>query len=119
MSPHDKPLVWLHGQVKSPPMAASGRLEMGFLLRRLQRGESIAPPHSKPMPTVGKLCHELRVLDARGNWRLIYRVEPDAIVILEVFSKKTQKTPALVIENCRARLKEYENACKQEKAPRR
>jgi phage-related protein len=81
-------------------MTAAGRLEMGFLLRRLQRGESIAPPHSKPMPTVGKRCHELRVQDERGNWRLAYRVEADAIVILEVFSKKTQKTPALVLENC-------------------
>lgn len=119
MSPKDRPLVWLHGQVKSPPMAREGRLEMGFLLRRLQRGESIAPPHSKPMPSVGRQCHELRVPDIRGNWRLVYRVEPDAIVILDVFSKKTQKTPAQVIENCRSRLKEYENASKQEKAPRR
>jgi phage-related protein len=100
-------------------MAISGRLEMGFLLRRLQHGEPIAPPHSKPMPTVGKRCHELRVQDIRGNWRLIYRVETDAIVILDIFSKKTQKTPASVLENCRLRLKEYENACKQEKAPHR
>jgi phage-related protein len=119
MSPHDKPLVWLHGQVKSPPMAKSGRLEMGFLLRRLQRGESVAPPHSKPLPTVGTNCHELRVTDQRGNWRLVYRIDADAIVILEVFAKKTQKTPKSMIETCRSRLKEYENACKQTKAPRR
>jgi len=33
----DKPLVWLHGAVKSPPFSATARLEAGFLLRRLQR----------------------------------------------------------------------------------
>lgn len=37
-------------------------------------------------------------------------VEPDAVVILEVFSKKTRKTPNAVIEACKRRLREYENA---------
>jgi len=64
------------------------------------------------MPTIGRRCHELRVADERGNWRLMYRIDPDAIVVLEVFSKTTQKTPASVIETCRLRLKEYEHACK-------
>ncbi|WP_410175623.1 type II toxin-antitoxin system RelE/ParE family toxin [Limnoraphis robusta] len=40
--------------------------------------------------------------------RIVYWVDEDAIVILEVFSKKTQKTPKAVIDACRRRLKEYD-----------
>ncbi len=60
----DKPLVWLHGAVKTPPFSAQTRIEAGVLLRRLQRGENIALPHSRPMPAIGKACHELRIQDA-------------------------------------------------------
>jgi phage-related protein len=40
----------------------------------------------------------------------VYRVDPDAIVIAEVFAKKTAKTPAAVLDACRRRLKEYDDA---------
>jgi len=53
MSPNDKPLVWLHGEVKSPPLSSAARIEAGFLLRRLQRGDHVELPHSRPMPTIG------------------------------------------------------------------
>ena len=36
MSPHDKPLAWLHGEVASPPFGDEARREAGYLLRRLQ-----------------------------------------------------------------------------------
>ena len=49
----DKLLRWLHGEVKTPPFSRAARLEAGFLLRRLQQGESIALPHSRPMPSIG------------------------------------------------------------------
>lgn len=110
MSPRDKPLIWLHGEVESPPFTQEGRLEAGFLLRRLQRGDSIGMPASRPMPSIGARCHELRINDASGNWRLVYRIDSDAIVIVEVFSKKTQATPKTVVDVCRKRLKEYDHA---------
>ena len=112
MSPKDKPLAWLHGEVKSPPLSREARIETGFLLRRLQRGESLPMPQSRPMPSVAPRCHELRINDASGQWRLIYRVDSDAIVIAEVFAKKSAKTPKAVLEVCRRRLKEYDNAGK-------
>ncbi len=31
-----KPLVWLKGEVKTPPFSSQARLEAGFLLRKLQ-----------------------------------------------------------------------------------
>ena len=110
MNPQDKPLVWLHGEVKSPPFSQPARLEAGQLLRRLQRGEHLAMPHSRPMASIGPWCQELRIVDAGATWRIIYRTDPDAIVIAEVFSKKTRQTPHWVIETCRRRLREYDHA---------
>jgi phage-related protein len=112
VSPKDKPLAWLHGEVKTPPFSEEARFEVGFLLRRLQRGESLSMPQSRPMPSIAARCHELRINDAGGNWRVVYRIDADAIVILEVFAKKTGTTPKAVIATCRRRLKEYDSAGK-------
>mgnify|MGYP001815670334 FL=1 len=109
MSPKDKPLVWMHGEVKTPPFSKLARLQAGFLLRLLQRGEKIAMPHSRPRPSIGRRCHELRVADEKVSWRIVYRIDEDAIVILEVFSKKTGKTPKSIIDICRTRLREYDH----------
>jgi phage-related protein len=108
VSPKDKPLVWKGGEVKTPPLSPAARLEMGYLLRQLQQGAMLGMPASRPMPSIGPRCHELRVNDAKANWRLMYRLDTDAIVILEVFAKKTQATPKAVIELCQRRLKEYD-----------
>jgi len=109
MSPKDKPLVWMHGEVKTPPFSKQARLQAGFLLRLLQRGEKIALPHSRPMPSIGRRCHELRVSDEKVSWRIVYRIDEDGIVILEVFSKKTGKTPKSIIDICKTRLREYDH----------
>jgi len=53
-------------------------------------------------------CYELRINDVSGTWRIVYKVAVDAIVILEVFSKKTQPTPREVVDVCRKRLRQYE-----------
>lgn len=110
MSPKHKPIAWLHGEVKTPPFSAEARVEAGYLLRKLQQGDNIAMPHSRPMPSIGSRCHELRVNDEDANWRLIYRIDEDAIVLLEVFSKKTGKTPKRIIDLCKKRMKEYDDA---------
>lgn len=102
----DKPLVWLRGEVKTPPFSAHARIEAGVLLRRLQRGENIALPHSRPMPAIGKACHELRIQDTNQTWR-VYHVDATAIAILEVFAKTTQQTPKAVIDTRKARLRHY------------
>ena len=112
MSVADKPLVWLHGEIKTPPFATEARIEAGVLLRRLQRGESLGMPHSRPLPAIGGRCHELRVRDGKVNWRIVYRTDGDAIVIGEVFAKKTRTTPKGVIATCQRRFREYDDACK-------
>ncbi len=106
----DKPLVWLHGEIKTPPFSGDARIEAGCLLRRLQRGESLGLPHSRPMPVIGSRCHELRVKDKSAQWRIVYRLDADAIVIADVFTKKTRETPQQVIETCQRRLRAYDAA---------
>ena len=110
MSPSDKPLVWLHGEIKTPPLSQAARIEAGYLLRLLQKGQAVGMPQSRPMPVVGPRCHELRVRDIGADWRIVYRLDADAVVILEVFAKKTRATPKTVIDACTRRLKEYERA---------
>jgi phage-related protein len=107
MNGGDKPLVWLAGEIKTPPFSSAARIAAGTLLRRLQQAESIGMPHSRPMPSIGPRCHELRIRDENQNWRIVYRIDSDAIVIVEVFAKRTRTTPKQVIEICRSRLRNY------------
>ena len=76
-----KPLRWLKGEVKTPPMSVEARRKMGMLPRGLQEGEQPSMPHSRPMPSIGPGVHELRVSDQNKTWRLVYRSDPDAILL--------------------------------------
>ena len=100
--PARKPLVFLQGSIKSPPFTSEGRLEAGTRLREIQEGEALGMPASRPR------VHELRIRDAGHNWRIIYRIDADRILIVEVFAKTTRATPRTVVEACQARLKRYE-----------
>ena len=108
--PSDKPLVWLHGEIRTPPFSRAARIEAGYLLRLLQKGQAVGMPQSRPMPAIGQRCHELRVRDAAADWRIVCRLDADAVVILAIFSKKTRATPQTVIAACTRRLKEYDRA---------
>ncbi len=110
MSGDDKPIVWLHGEVKSPPFSREARLHAGFLLRRLQRGDTLSMPYSRPMPIIGPGCHELRIVDGDSTWRIVYRTDEDAVIIAEVFQKKTAQTPKRVISTSTTRRREYDDA---------
>lgn len=107
MARDDKPLAWLHGEIRTRPFSREARIEAGVLLRRLQRGESLGLPYSRPMPTIGAHVHELRIPYATKTWRIFYHVTAEVIAILEVAEKKTQKTPQQVIATCRKRLKQF------------
>jgi phage-related protein len=102
----DKSLFVLYGEIKTPPMSETERRKAGLFLRLLQQGETLSLPESRPMPTIGPRCHELRI----KQWRIFYRTDPDAIIILEVHLKKTRKTPQKVLEVCRQRVKLYDSS---------
>ena len=103
----DKDLIWLVDTVKTPPLSEAARIEAGHYLRLLQLGESLSMPISRPMPGIGKGCHELRVPDENLTWRIVYKIGKTRIVIGAVFEKKTQKTPGHVIKTCKKRYKDY------------
>ena len=98
MNSKDKPLVWMHGEITTPPFTENARIEAGYLLRQIQKGIKLSLPQSRPMPSIGTQCYELRINDKNLTWRIIYRIFADAILILEIFEKKTNKTPKSIID---------------------
>jgi phage-related protein len=104
---------WLHGEIKTPPFTKEGRKEAGHLLRLLQEGENLGMPQAEPLSTIGPRCGALRVRDDDQNWRIVYRLDPDAVLVLEVYAKKTKKIPQEVIERCKRRLRAYDDVVRQ------
>lgn len=103
-----KPLAWLKCEIQSPPFSAEARIEAGEYLHVVQEGEKLEMPHSRPMPSVGSRCHEIRITDDDKKWRIIYRIDDDFIIIANIFMKKTQQTPKAEIELSKQRLKAYD-----------
>ena len=79
-----------------------------MLLRLLQEGQRLGMPQAEPLPDVGPRCGTLRVRDAEHNWRIMYRVDSDAILVVDVYAKKTRRIPDEVIQRCKQRLKQYD-----------
>ena len=103
-----KALVILSSEIKTPPLSRVARREIGYLIRQLQHGLTLEMPHSRPMPAIGARCHELRVNDSGRSWRVIYRTDPEAILVLALFGKKTATTPPRVIERSKSLLRRYD-----------
>lgn len=105
MSPDDKILVWLAGEVKSPPFSDEARLEAGFLLRRLQQGETLATSfaaHAVDRRRMSRAQDRRPGRDLEDHVLRRYRRRR-----LDVFKKKTRATPKKVIETCTQRLRAY------------
>jgi len=103
-----RPVVFL-APLTTPPMPSGARQEAGWLLRQVQNGQMLSLPESRPMPSVGPRVHELRIDFDKTQWRVIYRIDPDAIVVAHVFPKKTQATPKKDIEISKKRFTAFDN----------
>jgi phage-related protein len=88
-------------------------METGNLLRRIEEGESLGMPHSRPMPSIGPRCHEIRVRDENRIWRVVCRLDPDAILIAGVFSTATRRTSKHDIDDCRRVPRRYGEAARE------
>jgi phage-related protein len=107
----DKPIIWLGSRenLLVPPLQRQTQRKAGFLLRQLQMGVKLVDPDFKPMRTIGKNCHGLRLTDAkRGELRIIDRIDRDAILVVDVFFKKSRSTENQVIDRCKSILVEYD-----------
>jgi phage-related protein len=102
-------VLQIHGRCAKELAAFSVevRADLADAIARLEEGHSLGMPLSRPMPTVGKGVHELRLRDRAGIYRVIYFL-PGArtIWLLHAFTKKTQATPARNIEIAKSRLEE-------------
>ncbi len=67
-------------------------------------------PCSRALPSVGRAVHELRVRDWETGkaWRIVYRIDSDAILVVHWFEKRTASTPRRMIDICKKRLGEYD-----------
>lgn len=83
------------------------RGDLADAIARLEEGHVLAPPLSKPMPSIGRAVHELRFRDRSGAYRVIYVLAHESDVwLVHAFKKKTQKTPKRNIEVAQQRLRE-------------
>ena len=104
-----KPVFLMTDEIKTPPMSLDARREAGFLVGRLQEGVSLGMPVARPMPIIGRRCLELRVIDKNATWRIVCRVDDDAVLVVYSFAKKTQTTPKTVVDLCKKRLALYDS----------
>jgi phage-related protein len=87
------------------------RIRLGRGLFRLQLGEPIGMPNSRPMSAVATGVSELRVKGEDGIFRVFYyTASPQGVLVFHAFVKKTQRTPPLEVELARKRLKELLDA---------
>lgn len=87
------------------------RNRLGRGLFRLQVGEQIAMPNSRPMPAVAVGVSELRVKAEDGTFRAFYYTASSrGVLVFHAFVKKTQRTPPLELDLARKRLKELLDA---------
>lgn len=81
------------------------RLDAGFQIDKVQRGES--PDDWRSLKTVGKGVKEIRIRGPKGQYRVVYLAcLDDEVFVLHAFQKKTQKTRKLDIDLARKSLRE-------------
>jgi phage-related protein len=89
------------------------RREAGHQLHQVQLG--LEPGDYRPMPSVGSGVMEIRIHTATEH-RVFYVAKfSNAVFVLHVFEKKTQKTPKKDIELGQERLKEVKRWLRDQK----
>ena len=84
------------------------RKELGAVLTRLQKGQSVGMPDLRPMQSVAPGVAEIRISDRSGTFRTFHVIHSEhGILVFHAFTKKTQKTPDHELETGKRRLKEF------------
>lgn len=91
-------------EIGSFPALVQAKIKASLLL--LARDGRLEVPFAKKLD---RQLFEIRIKHA-GQWRVLYAyIEEEYIIILSAFQKKTQKTPSLILETTKQRLRGYEN----------
>jgi len=82
--------------------------ELGSVLTRLQKGESIGMPDVRPIPDISPQASEIRISDRSGNYRALYAIRMEfGILLFHAFHKKSRKTPEREKNTARIRLEAF------------
>ncbi|MCC7441519.1 MAG: type II toxin-antitoxin system RelE/ParE family toxin [Bdellovibrionales bacterium] len=66
-------------------------MNIAVLFEELGAGELLGLPISRPLPSIGKGLHELRLSGAGGEYRVFYVIRSgDAIYVIHAANKKKQ-----------------------------
>ena len=80
--------------------------DLGSILTKLQKGESVGEPDTKSMKSVASGCFEIRLKGADGIYRAFYILKTEVgILVFHSFKKKSQKTPIKEIDTGKTKLK--------------
>ena len=80
--------------------------DLGSILTKLQKSESVGEPDTKSMKSVASGCFEIRLKGADGIYRAFYILKTEVgILVFHSFKKKSQKTPIKEIDTGKTRLK--------------
>jgi phage-related protein len=92
-----KPIRWVaDSRRRIGEFSQEARQIAGFELWEVQQGNE--PSDWKPMTTVGSGVKEIRI-HVEGEYRVLYVAKfEEAVYVLHVFQKKTQRTPKPDIE---------------------
>jgi phage-related protein len=102
-------LINLRAEREIGKLLGGVKIELYALLDLLSKLGKLEQPEAKKLISKSNL-YELRI-NKRGQWRFIYAyVEPNFIIILCAFQKKTQKTPVKFIELAQRRLNLFINS---------
>lgn len=115
---HNWPAVTMYGPVRKEILTwpVEVKKDLGSILTRLQKGESVGEPDTKPMKSVANSCYEIRLKAADGIYRAFYILKTElGILVFHSFKKKSQKTPQKEIDTAKARLKEFLKELSSEK----
>ena len=83
------------------------RGDLADALARLDAGLVLSMPLSRPMPSMGRGVHELRLKARSGTYRVMYAlVRRGTVHVLHAFKKTTPGTSARDLELARKRLRE-------------
>ncbi len=92
-------------ELKELPEEVRG--DLADALARLDAGLVLSMPLSRPMPSIGRGVHELRLRDRAGTYRVVYALVQRGVVhVLHAFKKTTATTPAKNLDLAVKRLKE-------------
>lgn len=85
------------------------RGDLADALARLDAGLMLSMPVSRPMPSIGRGVHELRLRDRSGTYRIVYAmIQRGTIHVLHAFKKTTATTPVRNLNLATRRLKEVQ-----------